>query len=118
MTGPKQLKTRSDVMIARGTCHVILVVVRSSFACTAEEEVDKMVSRENSLPKARPRGCLTYPDVRGTCHAMLAVVRSGSEVSSFSLVTQAVKASGRNRKATWQSKFDGINLEDSTKQQV
>ena len=79
MTGPKQLKTRSDVMttmITRGTCHVLLVVVRSSFACTAEEEVDKMVSRENTLPKARPGRCLTYPHVRGKCHVIIAVVRS------------------------------------------
>ena len=76
MTGPKQLKTRSDVMFARGTCHVILVVGRSSFACTAQEEVDERVSRENSLPKARPGICLTYPDVRGTCHVIIAVVRS------------------------------------------
>ena len=79
VTGPKQLKTRSDVMmtmITRGTCHVILVVVRSSFACTAEEEVDKMVSRENTLPKARSGRYLTYPDVRGTCRVIIAVVRS------------------------------------------
>jgi hypothetical protein len=55
---------------------VIIVVVRSSFACTAVEEVDEMVSRENSLPKARPGICLTYPDVRGTCHVIIAVVRS------------------------------------------
>jgi hypothetical protein len=29
-----------------------------------------------------------------------------------------VTASGRDHKASWQSKFDGINLEDSAKQQV
>jgi hypothetical protein len=76
VTGPKQLKTRSDVMLARGTCQVILVVGRSSFACTAQEEVDEMVSGENSPPKARPEICLTYPDVRGTSHVIIAVVRS------------------------------------------
>ena len=54
---------------------MIIVVVRSSFACTAEEEVDKMV-RGNTLPKARPGRCLTFPGVRGTCHVIIAVVRS------------------------------------------
>ena len=53
LTGGNQIKTRSDVMIARGTCHATLAVVRSFLLATslATAPATKVVERNRSANK-------------------------------------------------------------------